>query len=565
MADRRRIRLWPHRVMTANATDAPRTGVVGHRAGVRRPPRTLTATAVVTAALFALPGGYVVWRVMGGSASPLALLASRGTLEPLWRTIQLAVLVSASTAVLGTGLAWLTTRTDIPMRRLWRIVVPLPLVYPSFVGAAAFISGLAPGGIVHDLIGYLGVDLTTRLHGLTGSWLVLTLFTYPYVYLPVAARLTALPGAFEENARLLGDGPRRVFARVVLPQIWSSIAAGSLLVFLYTVSDFGAVHLMRFETLTQTIFRTRLFDRDRSFTLALLLLVLALLVVAAERTVSRSGRRRGVGLNTVGDRRSLTVPLGRWTTPALAATSSVVGLALVAPAVSLADWGLFGFLRARQGGMPLRLDWHDVLGPTWNTVWISVLTALVATVVVLPVAYLVTRHRSRLGEVVNAVVVAGFAIPGLVVALSMIFWTMHASPFEFLIGSMPVLVFAYVVHFGAQAMRTAQVAVGTVPRRMEDAARLLGAGRLRRLATVDLPLMAPGLAAGAGLVMLSTMKELPATLLASPIGFRTLSTQIWNTYEALFLPEMAILAMVLLCISAVLTWLLVVRQSEHLR
>ncbi|MEO2171728.1 MAG: iron ABC transporter permease, partial [Acidimicrobiales bacterium] len=119
--------------MTANATDAPRTGVVGHRAGVRRPPRTLTAAAVVTAALFALPGGYVVWRVMGGSASPLALLASRGTLEPLWRTIQLAALVSASTAVLGTGLAWLTTRTDIPMRRLWRIVVPLPLVYPSFV------------------------------------------------------------------------------------------------------------------------------------------------------------------------------------------------------------------------------------------------------------------------------------------------------------------------------------------------------------------------------------------------------------------------------------------------
>lgn len=551
--------------MTARSTTAPHPEVLERRVGVRRPPITLTAAAVLTATLFALPGGYVVWRVMGGSTSPLALLASRRTLEPLWRTIQLAVLVSASAAVLGTGLAWLTTRTDLPLRRLWRIVVPLPLVYPSFVGAAAFISGLAPGGIVHDLVGHLGVDLTTRLHGLTGSWLVLTLFTYPYVYLPVAARLTALPGAFEENARLLGDGPRRVFARVVLPQIGSSIAAGSLLVFLYTVSDFGAVHLMRFETLTQTIFRTRLFDRDRSFTLALLLLVLALLVVAAERTISRSGRRRGAGLDTLGDRRSLTVPLGRWTAPALAAATSVVGLALVAPAVSLADWGLFGFLRARNGGMPLRLDWDDVLGPTWNTVWISVLTAVVATIVVLPVAYLVARHRSRLGEVVNAVVVAGFAIPGLVVALSMIFWTMHASPFEFLIGTMPVLVFAYVVHFGAQAMRTAQVAVGTVPRRMDDAARLLGAGRLRRLATVDLPLMAPGLAAGAGLVMLSTMKELPATLLASPIGFRTLSTQIWNTYEALFLPETAILAMVLVCISAVLTWLLVVRQSEHLR
>ena len=146
----------------------------------------------------------------------------------------------------------------------------------------------------------------------------------------------------------------------------------------------------------------------------------------------------------------------------------------------------------------------------------------------------------------------------------MIFWTLHASPFEFLIGTLPVLVFAYVVHFGAQAVGTSQVAVSAVPRRMGDAARLLGAGRLRRLTTVELPLMAPGLAAGGGLVMLSTMKELPATLLISPIGFRTLAVEIWNTYEASYLPETAILALILVAISALLTWLLVVRHSIHL-
>ncbi len=546
-------------------TKVPRTGAARRRAGVGRPPKPLLGTAILIAALFALPGGYVAWRAAGGSESPLALLGSRQTLDPLWRTVQLAALVSVSTALLGTGLAWLTTRTDLPLRRLWRVVVPLPLVYPSFVGAAAFISGLTPGGVVHDLAGVFGIELTIRLHGLVGSWLVLTLFTYPYVYLPVAARLTTLSTAFEENARLLGDGPRRVFLRVVLPQVGPSIAAGSLLVFLYTLSDFGAVHLMRFETLTQTIFRTRLFDRDRSFALALLLLVLALLVVAAERTVARSGTRRGARVSAIGDRQSLVVPLGRWKAACTAATAAVVGLALVAPAVSLADWGLFGWFRSRRGGAGLRLDWDDVVAPTWNTIWVSTVTAVVAVAVVLPVAYLLARHRSRVGGVVNAVVVAGFAIPGLVVALSMVFWTLHASPFEFLIGSMPVLVFAYVVHFGAQAVRTTQVAVEAVPLRMEDAARLLGAGRLRRLATVELPLMAPGLAAGAGLVMLSTMKELPATLLASPIGFRTLATQIWNTYEALFLPEMAVLALVLLAISATMTWLLVIRRSEHLR
>jgi len=189
---------------------------------------------------------------------------------------------------------------------------------------------------------------------------------------------------------------------------------------------------------------------------------------------------------------------------------------------------------------------------------------VVTVVAVFPVAYLLARHRGRLGGAINGAVVAGFAIPGLVVALSLIFWTLHASPFEFLIGTLPVLVFAYVVHFGAQAVGTSQVAVSAVPRRMGDAARLLGAGRLRRLTTVELPLMAPGLAAGGGLVMLSTMKELPATLLISPIGFRTLAVEIWNTYEASYLPETAILALILVAISALLTWLLVVRHSIHL-
>ena len=229
--------------MSENPVAAPSTASdVRSRARTGRPPWDLSVGAVLVATLFALPGGYVLWRALTGGA--LHLLAERRSLEPLWRTVQLAFLVSASAALLGTVLAWLTVRTDLPLRRFWRIVAPLPLVYPSFVGAAAFRSGLTPGGIVHDLAGHLGLDLQLRLHGLVGAWLVLTLFTYPYVYLPVAARLSALPSSLEENARLLGDRPLQVFRRVVVPQASSSIGAGSLLVFLYTVSDFGAVHLI---------------------------------------------------------------------------------------------------------------------------------------------------------------------------------------------------------------------------------------------------------------------------------------------------------------------------------
>ncbi len=127
-----------------------------------------------------------------------------------------------------------------------------------------------------------------------------------------------------------------------------------------------------------------------------------------------------------------------------------------------------------------------------------------------------------------------------------------------------MLVFAYVVHFGAQSMRAAQVSVGSVPSRLHDAARMLGAGRARRFSTVDLPLMVPGLAAGAGLVLLSTMKELPATLLVAPRGFETLATRMWSATEDGFLDRAGLASLVLVLLSGALTWLLVVRRSERL-
>jgi iron(III) transport system permease protein len=127
--------------------------------------------------------------------------------------------------------------------------------------------------------------------------------------------------------------------------------------------------------------------------------------------------------------------------------------------------------------------------------------------------------------------------------------------------SFPLLLVAYGIHFGAPGLRAANVAVGGVPRATVDAARLLGAGTARRVATVDLPLMRPGLLAGGGLVLLSAMKELPATLLLAPTGTETLATRIWSATEALFLGEVGVTALALLAVSTVLTWLLVIRGA----
>jgi iron(III) transport system permease protein len=508
--------------------------------------------------LYAAPTVYLVWRNIGLGSELRETVTSSRTLEPLGRTLLLATLVSVTAAVVGTFLAWMNTRSNVPGRRLWRIVAPLPLVIPSFVGASAFLAAMAPGGLVAQALEPLGVDRTPQIRGLFGAWLVLSLLTYPYVYLPVAARLVSLPPSLEESGMLLGRRPSVVFRSIVLPQTAPAIWAGALLVFLYTVSDFGAVDLMRYGTLTREIFARRL-DPASALPLSLVLAVVALTVVIIERGL---GRRRARS-ELARAKRALQVPLGRWRWVAFAVTGSIIGLALLIPVSVLVTWAVRGLRSAGSGSVELTTDVGALGAPAINTVVVSLVAAACAVALVLPVAYLTSRYRSRWGGATNAVVVGGFALPGLVIALALVFWVLGADFASALYQTLPVLIFAYVLHFGAQAMRASQVAVASVPHRLDDAARILGAGRVRRFRTVELPLMLPGLMAGAGLVLLSTMKELPATLLLAPPNFETLATRIWSANESNYFAQVGLASLLLIALSGVLTWMLVMRRAEH--
>ena len=511
------------------------------------------------AAPFAAPLVYLAVRNIerGGL---LSTLGDGALLGPLGRSLVLATSVSGATAAVGTAAAWLVTRTDLPGRRAFRVLLPLPLVLPSFIGAFALLAAFARGGLVERMLGPLGLGSLPTVDGFVGAFLVLTLLSYPYVYLPVAARLRQLPRAAEESARLLGSGPAATFRTVVLPQAWPAIAAGSLLVFLYVISDFGAVQLLRYDTLTRAIYANRLLDPQVAAALSLALGLLAIAVVAGERALARRRRadeRRGGA--------PLLVPLGRWRAAGVGFVGGLLALALAAPLAVLAYWAVRGAAEGTtRPGSPVS-DPAVLLEPVVNTTVASAVAALAAVAVVLPVAFLAVRHHGRLGPGAAAVVTGGFALPGLVIALALAFWTLNSpGPIGALYQTLPLLVGAYVLHFGALALGPAQVAVASVPRRLDDAARTLGRGRAARLVTVDLPLMAPGLAAGAGLVLLSAMKELPATLLLAPAGFPTLATRIWSAAEDAFWGDASIAALVLVALSGVLTWLLVVRRERAL-
>ncbi len=526
-----------------------------------RAPRELRVFGLICSLAFAFPGLYLIWRNFTSGADPLGLLLANETLEPFWRTVRLAVLVSLSAAGLGTALAWCTTRTDLPFRRLWRVLLPIPLVFPTFIGAAAFIRTLNPGGLANDMFGSIGINETPELRGLFGAWFVLTLFCYPYVYLPVAARLRQLPGSFEQSALILGDSAPQAFRRIVLRQISGSLTAGTLLVFLYTISDFGAVQLMRYDTLTRAIESNYLARPPMAFALSLILLIFAGLVVLTERSVSRR-------LPEVKSRRAsqpMTYMLGRWKAAATALVGATLVFAVLAPTAALVDWAADGLLRTQRGGRPLTIDPSKVIEAATNTLSSSVVTGFVAIMAVTPIAFLVGRYRDRIGRMTHSVVIATFAVPGILIALSLRFWTIRSGFFgDLLYDSMALLIFAYVVRFASLAMGTALVAVKTVPDGLHDAASTLGADRWRRFRSVDLPVMRPGLLAAGGLVILSTMKELPISLIVAPIGFPTLTTRIFGSFEDAFVAEAGIMAVVLVCLSALLSWFLVLRRADHL-
>ena len=512
-----------------------------------RRPGLLVAVAL-SGLLFLFPIGYLASGTLSLGGDFWATVASERTLRPLRNSLLIASATAVSCMFLGTTLAWLVARTDLVARRFWRVVLPLPLVIPSFVGATALLSAFGRGGLVPFL---------PRIEGFWGALIVLTALSYPYVYLPVLARLSTTVPTLEEAARLLGSHPGRTLVRVVLPNIRDTVAAGTMLVFLYGLSDFGAVALMRYDTITRAIFSSRLFDRATSLTLGLVLAVLALIVALIERAASPDHRPgKGIG------REQVRYRLRRSATPAVMLAGGVTGVALVAPVAVFMLWVIRGSTTVGVGYSGIGDSLDFLLRPVLNSAVAAVTAGICAVAVTLPVAYSVARRRSLLSNSAAAAVTSVFALPGLVVALAVVFWAIQApGVLAVLYQTFPLLVLAYVLHFGAQSMRASQAAIADVPQRYDDAARTLGIDARRRFFRIDIPLVMPGLVTGGGLVLLSTLKELPATLLLAPIGFETLATTIWNAAEDGFFAEVGIASLVLILLSGILTWMFVLRRE----
>lgn len=495
----------------------------------RRAPRVLTAISLLVAAALVVPLVFLLLKAANAGWHSVAhLVFRRLTRVLLVNTVELAAAVSAACAVLGTGAAWVIERTGIPGRRAWAVLVVLPVAIPDFV------------------VGYSWHSIAPAVQGLAGATLVMSLALYPLVYLPVAAALRRADPAEEEVARSLGLGPVRTFLSVTLRQVRPAISGGCLVVCLVMLAEYGAFEIVRFQTFTTTIFsELNGFDSGGASGLSIVLVIIAVIVLAAEAGVSTRGRlARSAGQAAAPPSRRR---LRRTHMAAILGGMGVlVGVGLGVPVGTLVYW----MAASHATTVPGASLWSALA----HTAGYSAAAALAATLMALPVALLSVRFRSPAAIVLERSTYLSQCLPGIVVALALVYFAEHYA--LRLYQSAPLLVAAYALLFFPLALISVRTSVAQAPRRLEEVARSLGHPPLAVMARVTLPLVAPGLAAGFCLVFLSAATELTATLLLVPTGVHTLATQFWAYQTATSYGAAAPYAVAIVALAAIPGYLL---------
>lgn len=495
---------------------------------------------------------YLSVRATGADEGVLSLLVASRTIRVLLNTIALAGAVTGSCILLAVPLAWLTARTDLPGARVWTVLAALPLVVPSYIGGFVIATVFGPVGLVQRLLEpATGWSRLPEIYGFPGAWLTLTLFAYPYVFLSVRAGLRGLDPSLEEASRSLGEGEWTTFRRVTVPLLRPWIQAGALLVALYVLSDFGAVSIMRFDSFTTAIYLQYqgAFNRSYAAVLSMVLVILAALLLLTDRP----GRARYHRLGAGASKPARVISLRGWKGVALVFCTLAAGLGVALPAGVIVYWLLVG---SREAEPLVR-----VLVPAARSLYASALGTAAALIAALPAAILAVRQGGGLAAAIVRLMYVSYALPGLVIALSLVFFAARYAPAVY--QSLGLLVFAYAVHFVPQAVGPLRSALLQVSPSQEEAARTLGRTGPEVIWAVTLPLVQPGMIAAAALVFLTIMKELPATLLLSPTGFDTLATSIWAHANEGRFARAASPALLLLAISSLSMWLLLGAERER--
>lgn len=523
-------------------------------------PRLAIAAGLV--ALFvAVPLAYIFIRALGAEPEAWTRLFQTRIWKLLGNTLVLVLAVTSGALLTGVSMAWLTERTDLPGRKIFRWMLAMPLAIPAYIGGIVHLALLRPrGGYIPKLLDdVFGQPVWTPSPlGFWGAAFILTLFTFPYVYLLSGAAFRSLHASLEEAARTFGRTPMQTLFHVTLPALRPGLAAGALLVALDILAEYGTVALLRYETFSSAIFvqLSGRYDRSAASVLSGILVALAILILWGELRLQGQARFTQMESNW---RPAPPTALGKWRFPAFLLVLGVVSASLLVPVSVLTVWSVQAFLDPQTFASVVRTGSQGFGSYVWNSLWSSAAAALIAVVFSLPVALNAVRYPNRFSRFISRLCQVGYAIPGVVIALSLVLLVNRMLPF--LYATPFVVVIAYVLRHMPQAVRASESALNQLSPSLDEASRTLGRTSFQSFLQVTLPLILPGLMAGGSLVFLTSLKELPATLLLRPAGFDTLAVRVWAWAEEGFYLQAAPAALLLVIVSALPLYFLLRREQ----
>ena len=519
-----------------------------------------------TALLLGLPVLALIFSALSADGDLFRHLVDTVLLDYLRNTSGLVLGVVLLSLLFGVPTAWLVAMCQVPGRRALQWALMLPMAMPSYIVAYVYTDLLDYSGPLQAGLRAL-FDWQSpadywfpAIRSLGGAAWVLALVLFPYVYLLARASFLEQSVSLIHSSRLLGCTPWQSFRRLSLPLARPAIMVGASLVAMETLADFATVHFFAINTLTTAIYDTWLGygSLATAARLSCLMLLAVVLLIALER---RSRQRQQVFQKSMGHEQPLRYPLkgasrlmaGLWCWGLVLA-----GFAL--PFVILLDYGVRYFA----------LSWTpEFVRFAGNSLLISALTALLAMAIALLLGFFRRLDGGTRSLLPLRIAATGYAMPGTVLAIGVLVpltaldfglndlaeWLGMQGPGLLLTGTLTAIVFGYLVRFVAIAIGSVESSMGKISPSLDMAARSLGQGTGGMLRRVHLPLVRRGLFAGAMLVFIESMKELPAALLLRPFNFETLATHVYQFVSDEMLERGALGAIVIVLVGLVpLIW-----------
>jgi iron(III) transport system permease protein len=535
------------------------------------------AAAVALVALMALPLGWLGWVSVSSEhgatlAHYVAVFSDVHLQKALWNTVVMAFWVGLVSLVVGAPMAWLTARTDLPGKGVIRGLIMASFVTPPFLGAFAWVMLAGPNaGMLNKL--YRSITGSTEplvnIFSMPGLIFVIAIYTFPYVYIMIANTLALIASDLEEQAAILGAGRLRVAATVTLPLVAPAILSGFILAVLQALALFGSPAMLAlpagFHTITTQIWSFFHYPPKMEMAAAFsipLLLATALLLQLQKRLLGRRGYASVGGKG--GQRRN--IPLGSWRYPALAACLAVLACAVFLPYSILTKAAL-----ARSWAQPLSWDNLTASNLTFtffeysatksaivNTLELGVLTATIGAALAALLAYVANRRLILGHQVLAFLALAPIVIPGVVLAVGL--FIAYTRPPFLLYGTLWILFVAYVTKEMPVGYSQADATFKGVHAELEDAGRILGAGRLRVLREITAPLAKSGIIATWCFIFIGVIRELSASIILFTPNTKVMSVVIFDLKEEGQFGAIAVLGLFML----VMTFAIVVLMQRLL-